>query len=153
MDWVAWLNGSGNNRYFLPMSSVAAVLIVVLLFRLFATHRKARNYVLAGILGVQGVQLCMGADYRWNETPWDNHWINIEVPAKLRIGDNLFLTIAGAQTNSFVAPYLAPSSGLINIPGIYTLDPDGANRARVEALVNRYSPNMRMLIRGEEALP
>ena len=148
VDWVAWLNGSGNSRYFLPMSSVAAVLIVALLFRLFATHRKARNYVLAGILGVQGVQLCMGADYRWNETPWDNHWINIEVPAKLKSEPNLFLTI-GVQTNSFVAPYLAPSSGLINISGIYTLDPDGANGARVEALVNRYSPNIRMLIRGE----
>jgi hypothetical protein len=148
VDWVAWLSGSGNSRYFLPMSSVAAVLIVALLFRLFATHPKARNYVLAGILGVQGVQLCMGADYRWNETPWDNHWINIAVPAKLESEPNLFLTI-GAQTNSFVAAYLAPGSGLINISGIYTLDPDGANGARVEALINRYSPNTRMLIRGE----
>jgi hypothetical protein len=148
VDWVVWLSGSGNSRYFLPMSSVAAVLIVALLFRLFATQPKARNYVLAGILGAQGVQLWMGTDYRWNEAPWDDHWINIAVPARLKSEPNLFLTI-GAQTNSFVAPYLAPGSGLINISGIYTLDPDGANGTHVEALINRYSPNMRTLTRGE----
>ena len=66
VDWVPWLSGSGNSRYFLPMSSVAAVVIVALLFRIFATQPKARNYILAAILGVQGVQLWMGADYRWN---------------------------------------------------------------------------------------
>jgi hypothetical protein len=148
VDWVVWLRGSGNSRYFLPMSSVAAVVIVALLVRLFATQPKARNYVLAGILGVQGVQLWMGADYRWNQTPWDDHWINIAVPAKLASEPNLFLTM-GAQTNSFIAPYLAPDAGLINFSGLYTLGPDGATGARIEALVNRYAPNIRMLIRGE----
>jgi hypothetical protein len=147
VDWVAWLSGSGNSRYFLPMSSVAAVVLVALLHRLFATRPKVRNYVLAGILGVQGVQLWMGADYRWNEAPWDEHWINVAVPAKLRSESNLYLTI-GAQTNSFLALYLAPGSGLINFSGLYTLSPDGANGARIEALVSRYAPNIRMLIRG-----
>ena len=109
LDWLAWLSGSGNSRYFLPMSSVAAVVIVALLFRLFATQPKARNYVLAGILGLQGVQLWMGAEYRWNQAPWDDHWINIEVPAKLASEPNLFLTM-GTPTNSFLAPYLAPGS-------------------------------------------
>ena len=85
VDWVVWLSGSGNSRYFLPMSSVAAVVIVALLFRLFATQPKARNYILAGILGVQGVQLWMGADYRWNEAPWDDHWINVDGAGQARI--------------------------------------------------------------------
>jgi hypothetical protein len=148
VDWVIWLSGSGNSRYFLPMSSVAAVVIVALLIRLFAMQPKARNYVIACILGMQGVQLWMGADFRWNETPWDDHWINIEVPAKLKSESNLFLTMGG-QTNSFVAPYLAPGSGLTNISGLYALGPDGANGARISALVDRYAPNIRMLIRGE----
>jgi branched-subunit amino acid transport protein len=148
VDWVIWLSGSGNSRYFLPMSSVAAVVIVALLIRLFATQPKARNYVIACILGIQGVQLWMGADFRWNETPWDDHWINIEVPAKLKSESSLFFTM-GAQTNSFIAPYLAPGSGLINFSGLYTLGPDGANGARISALVDRYAPNIRMLIRGE----
>lgn len=148
VDWVVWLSTSGNSRYFLPMSSVAAVVIVALLFRLFAMRPKIRNYIIAGILGVQGVQLWMGADYRWNEAPWDAHWINIAVPAKLKSEPNLYLTI-GAQTNSFVAPFLAPGAGLINISGLYTLGPDGASGAHIESLINRYSPNIRMLIRGE----
>jgi hypothetical protein len=147
-DWVLWLAGSGNSRYFLPMSCVAAVVIVALLFRLLERHSKARNYILAGILGIQGVQLWMGADYRWNQVPWDDRWIRIAVPAKLASEPNLFLTM-GAQTNSFVAPYLAPGSGLINFSGGYTLSPEGANGNRVEALLHRYAPNIRILIRGE----
>jgi hypothetical protein len=149
LDWLAWLSGSGNSRYFLPMSSVAAVVIVALLFRLFATQPKIRNYVLAGILGLQGVQLWIGAEFRWNQAPWDDHWINIAVPAKLALEPNLFLTI-GTQTNSFIAPYLAPGAGLINFSGLYTLGPNGASGSHVKAMINRYAPHIRMLIRGEK---
>jgi hypothetical protein len=148
VDLVAWLTGSGNSRYFLPMSSVAAVVIVAILFRLFATQQKARNYILAGILGVQGVQLWMGTDYRWNEVPWNAHWIDVTVPANLASEPNLYLTM-GAQTNSFLAPYLAPGAGLINFSGGYTLGSDGANRAHIDSLLNRFAPNIRVLIRGE----
>jgi hypothetical protein len=148
VDWVAWLYGSGNSRYFLAMSSVAAVVIVALLFRVFAAQPKARNYILAGILGVQGVQLWMGADYRWNETPWNDHWISVTVPAKLATEPNLYLTIGG-QTNSFLAPYLHPGAGLINLSGGYTLGAEGANRTRIDTLLNRFAPNIRVLLRGE----
>jgi hypothetical protein len=147
VDWAVWLGASGNSRYFLPMSHVAAVVIVALLFRLFAMQPRTRNYVIAAIISAQGVQLWMGADYRWNQAPWDEHWINVDVPAKLKAEPSLFLTI-GSQTNSFIALYLAPGSGLINFSGGYTLGPDGATGSRIEALVNRYSPNVRMLIRG-----
>ncbi|HEX3914567.1 MAG TPA: hypothetical protein VHW71_13750 [Steroidobacteraceae bacterium] len=148
VDWVAWLSGSGNSRYFLPLSSVAAVVVVALVFRLFETQPKARNYVLAGILGIQGLQLWMGTDFRWNETAWDEHWINVAVPPKLKSDRSLYLTI-GAQTNSFLAPYLSPGAGLINFSGFYTLGPDGASGAHIAEMVNRYAPHVRMLIRGE----
>jgi hypothetical protein len=148
MDWVLCLTGSGNSRYFLPMASVAAVVIVALVFRLLAAQSKARNYILLGILGLQGVQLWMGADYRWNSVPWDDHWIRIEVPPKLASEPNLYLTLGG-QTNSFIASYLARGSGLINLSGGYTLDPKGANGVRIEALINGFAPNVRVLVRGE----
>jgi len=148
VGWVIWLSASGNSRYFLPMSSVAAVVLVALLHRLLPARPRTRNYILAGILGIQGVQLWMGSDFRWNETPWDDHWINIAVPARLESEPNLYLTV-GTQTNSFVAPYLAPGSGLINFSGFYTLSPDGANGAHIDALLKQYAPNVRMLIRGE----
>jgi hypothetical protein len=148
VDWVAWLNISGNSRYFLPMSCVAAVVAVGLLYRLLPTQRKARNYILAVILGIQGVQLWMGTDYRWNQTAWDERWINIEVPAKLKSVPSLYLTM-GTPTNSFIAPYLDPGAGLVNFFGLYTLSPEGASGARIRSLVNRYAPNLRMLIGGE----
>jgi hypothetical protein len=149
VDWVAWLIGSGNSRYFLPMASVAAVVLAALLFRLFAARPKVRNYILAAILGVQGVQLWMGTDYRWNPVPWDDHWFRISVPAKLASEPNLFLTM-GARSDSFIAPYLASGSGLINFSGGYTLDSDGANGARIRTLIGRYAPHVRVLIRGEK---
>jgi hypothetical protein len=123
VDWALWLSGSGNSRYFLPMSNVAAVVTVALSYRLFATQPKIRNYILAGILGVQGVQLWMGIDYRWNQVPWGGHWINVSAPAKLESEPNLYLTM-GSPTNSFLALYLAPGAGLINFFSLYTLSPE-----------------------------
>jgi hypothetical protein len=148
VDWVMWLSNSGNSRYFLPIACVAAVVIVALLFRLFAAESKARNYILTAIIGIQGVQLWMGTDYRWNGVPWDDHWIRIVVPAKLTSERNLFLTIGG-QSNSFIAPYLPRGAGLINISGGYALSPKGANGARIDTLIKRYEPNIRLLISGE----
>jgi Glycosyltransferase family 87 len=148
VDWAIWLAISGNSRYFLPMSCVAAVVVVGLSYRLFETHPKARNYILAGVLGIQGVQLWMGTDYRWNQSAWDEHWINIAIPAKLASVANLYLTM-GTPTNSFMALYLPPGSGLVNFTGLYTLGPDGANGARIAALISQFAPNVRMLVHGE----
>jgi hypothetical protein len=144
--WVLWLSASGNGRYFLPMASVAAVVIVALIFRLFAARPKVRNYVLAVILGTQTVQLCIGANHRWTGVPWDRHWLGIEMPEKLATEPNLYLT-AGVQSNSFIAAFLAKDSGLVNFSGAYALGPDGATGARIAALIHRYAPHLRVLWR------
>ncbi len=60
---------------------------------------------------------------------------------------NLYLTV-GAQSNSFIAPFLARGSGLINFSGGYALGPEGASGARIEALIHRYAPHLRVLWRG-----
>jgi Glycosyltransferase family 87 len=148
-DWVMWLSASGNSRYFLPMACVAAVVIVGLLFRLFATRPKVRNYILAAIFGVQAVQLCWGTQYRWHEVSWGGPWLDITVPETLRTEPSLYLTV-GVQSNSFVAPYLARGAGLINFSGGYTLGPKGANGTRISALIGLYAPHLRVLIRGEK---
>jgi hypothetical protein len=146
-DWVLWLHSSGNSRYFLPMACVAAVVIVGLLFRLTTAQPKVRNYILAAILGVQALQLWAGTEYRWNAVPWGGKWFDIAVPEELRTQPSLYLTI-GMQTNSFVAPFLARASGLSNFSGGYALGPDGANGARMTALVRRYAPHLRVLFPG-----
>jgi hypothetical protein len=147
VDWVLWLSASGNGRYFLPMASVTAVVIVGLLFRMFETRPKMRNYILIAIFGTQIIQLCFGANYRWDSVPWDRHWLEIEVPQKLATEPNLYLTV-GVQSNSFIAPYLARESGLVNFSGGYALGPEGSNGARIEGLIRKYAPHVRVLWRG-----
>jgi hypothetical protein len=149
VDWALWLSASGNGRYFLPMANVAAVVIVALLFRLCDTRSKMRHYIFAAIFGIQIIQLNFGAGHRWNWAPWDRQWLAIEVPEKLAIEPNLYLTI-GAQSNSFIAPFLPRGSGLINFSGGYALGPEGASGARIEALIRRYAPHLRVLWRGSQ---
>ena len=146
-DWIIWLYDSGNSRYFLPMACVAAVLIIGLLFRFFAARPMVRNYILAAIFAVQAIQLWMGTDYRWNAVPWGGPWLKITVPVKLRTEPSLYLTV-GTQSNSFIAPYLSAGAGLVNFSGVYAFGPDGANGARVSALISRYAPHIRVLVRG-----
>jgi len=149
IDWLLYLRLSGNSRYFLTTACVAAVVIIGLLFELFPKRPKVRNYILAGMFGVQVVQLSMAAEFRWNGVPWGGPWFDLTIPAKLRTEPDLFLTM-GTQSNSFLVPYLAPQSGYINFAGGYTLAPDGANGARVKALILRSAPRLRVIVAGEK---
>jgi hypothetical protein len=146
-DWAMWLSGSGNSRYFLPMACVAAVVVIGLIFRLFASRPKVRNYILAAIFATQAIQLWMGAGFRWNAVPWGGQWFNVSVPEKLAAEPNLYLTM-GSQSNSFIAPFLASGAGLVNFSGGYALASDGPTGARVEALIRRFSPHLRVLLQG-----
>ncbi len=143
LNWILWLHVSGNSRYVLTMACVAAAVIVGMLFRLFESRPKGRNYILAIIFVTQAVQLYLGAEYRWNGVPWGGQWFDVSVPEKLKTEPNLYLTL-GTQSNSFLAPFLAKDSGLVNVWGGYTLDPGSANGARVKALIRRFSPNVRV---------
>jgi hypothetical protein len=147
LDWILWLATSGNARYGLPMAGIAAVVLVALLFRLLAAWPKTRNYALAAILGAQLVQTSMGADYRSDPLPWDGGWLKVSVPQALTAESNLYLTI-GIQSNSFLVPYLGAAAGVINFSGGYALGLQGANGARVEALLRRYTPRVRVLVGG-----
>ena len=144
LNWILWLRVSGNSRYVLPMACVAAAVIVGMLFRLFESRPKVRNYILAVIFAVQAVQLDMGTEYRWNGVPWGGQWFDISLPEKLKTEPNLYLSL-GTQSNSFLVPFLAKDSAFVNVAGGYTLDPEGANGVRVRALIRRFSPNLRVL--------
>lgn len=147
--WIVWLDNSGNIRYFLPMASVATVLAVALLFRLLVNHTFGRNGILLALLVAQGTALVLETEYRWNKAPWDGQWFNVDVPAKLANEPNLYLSI-GAQSNSFVVPFLAKESGVINFAGGYPLGPDGANASHVRTMIARSTPHLRVLVGGDQ---
>jgi hypothetical protein len=145
VDWVLWLAASGNSRYFIPMACVAAVLAVVLVFRLCATLPRVRNYLLLAVFIVQFFQLHYGTQYS-PSFPWSREpWFQVSVPDSLASEAALYFNI-GAQSNSFIAPYLAPGSALVNLEGDYTLGPGGAEGRHIEALLRKYSPRVRILL-------
>jgi hypothetical protein len=151
-DWIAWLSGSGNSRYFIPMACIAAVLAVALLFRLLANHSLGRNGVLLALFVAQATQLALGTDYRWSQAPWNGRWFNVDIPEKLASQPNLYLSI-GMQSNSFIVPYLEKGSGVVNFSGAYVLGPDGANASRVRTLIARSTPHLRVLVSGDGIYP
>jgi hypothetical protein len=144
LNWVLWLYVSGNSRYVLTMACVAAAVIVGMLFWIFESRPKVRNYILAIVFVTQAVQLHLGAEYRWNGVPWGGQWFDLSIPENLKTEPTLYLTL-GTQSNSFLAPFLAKDSGFVNVWGGYTLDPNSANGAHVRALIRRFSPNVRVV--------
>jgi hypothetical protein len=145
-DWILWLHASGNGRYFLPMASVAGVLVVALLLRAFSLRAAAA--IIALIFIVQGVQLYLGTDRRDGALAWDHPWLEVTLPRTIATEANLYLTM-GVQANAFIAPYLPPGSGLINFDGGYAMSQRGVNGERIAALLHRYGPrHVRVLVTG-----
>jgi hypothetical protein len=145
LDWTLWLTASGNGRYFFPMASVAAVLIVVLIFRLFSGRPALRNSLLLAVVGAQIFQVCVGAEYR-TPLPWhDGPWVDLSLPARISSQPDLYFSV-GEQTDSFIVPYLPRGSGFINLDGEYALGPDGANGVRVRRLIARFNAHLRVLV-------
>jgi len=145
-DWILWLTESGNSRYFIPMACVAAVVAVGMLFRFGSEWPRVRNYLLLAVLAAQLCQLYYGTQYS-STVPWDDQpWFQVSVPKTLASEPELYFTI-GIQSNAFLAPYLASDSGFINLEGNYTLGPGGANGRHIEALIRRYWPHVRILVR------
>jgi len=148
VDWVLWLIGSGNSRYFLPLACVAGVLVIGLVFNLFARWPKARNYILAAIFATQGLQVWMGGELRWSAAPWNGQWFEVTVPEPLTRHPTLYLMME-VRSNSFLAPYLPADAGLIDIASSYPLEATGPNGTRVRSLIQRYAPHVRLLVTGE----
>jgi len=149
IDWVLWLGGTGNSRYFIPMACVCSVLVIGLLLLVLPARAKVCAYILGALFATQAVQLCWGTEWRWNSVPWDGGaWFEIDAPPSLRSERALYLSI-GIQSDSFVAPYLAKDAGFIDFSGGYPLTPGGANGAQVEALIGKYAPHLRVLVRGQ----
>ena len=148
VDWVLWLSASGNSRYFIPLACVAGVLVIGLVFNLLRRWPKARNYVLISIFATQALQVWMAAELRWAPAPWEGKWFDVTVPEALRKHPNLYLMVE-VRSASFLAPYLPPDAGLIDISGSYPLEAAGPNGRRVKALIERFAPHVRLLVTGE----
>lgn len=148
VDWTLWLIASGNGRYFLAMACVAGVVGVAFIYCVFAQRPNVRTYLLLVIFGVQSFQLWVGANYR-EFVPWDGKpWFEVRVPDALATTPALYFSY-GVQSNSFIIPFLAKGSGVVNLAGDFPLVRQGVNGQKVDALINRYAPQLRLIIPEE----
>jgi hypothetical protein len=152
VDWLLWLGGSGNSRYFIPMACVAGVIALALLFKLLENHTLGRNGILCSLLAGQLTLLTMEAQIRSDAIPWRGRWFNVSIPPKLAREPNLYLSI-GLQSNSFIVPYLAKGSSFVNFAGVFALGPEGENATRVKALIERSRPHVRVIVSGAAIYP
>ncbi len=150
LAWVFWLVSSANGRYFLPMSSVAAVLIAVLLEVLLGARRKLLTYATGLIVLLQLAGVGLGAELRANPVDWGTGWIDLSGARRLTGETNLYLTV-GVQSNSFLAPFLTADSGMMNISGGYALGPEAPGGSKALALIARNWPRVRVVVEDEQA--
>lgn len=149
VDWTAWLATSGNGRYFLPMACVCAVLVLGLLTQLSRDRARIWLTAVIAVCAVQIFQMWMSPGVRWTAMPWDNGpWLKVDVPQRLAVEPALYLSV-GTNSNAYLAAFVSGQSGFVNFTGVYPLGASGANGARVEALIHRYSGHLRFVAEGE----
>lgn len=142
--WILWLAVSANSRYFLPMGCVAAVLIASLLPRLLKSPRVLVYSALI-ILGLQTMQVALGSQLRWNSQDWRGQWFRVAIPDRFKQEPNLYLSL-NVQSSSFLAPFLSPGSGFVNVSGSYILAPGKPGGERAQRMIDANAGRVRMLM-------
>lgn len=143
--WCLWLAVSGNARYFIAMSCVAAVLLAVLLARLGG---RTLHWTLLLVLGGCTLQawhlLALNEQLRLAGRSWNGPWVDLRLPQTLREQPALYLNVS-APSAGFMATQLPPQSGVVGISGIQSVAPDSPGGPRVAALMARYAGRVRTL--------
>jgi hypothetical protein len=137
--WLIWLASSGNSRYFLPMGSIAAVVLASMIVR-FSANWRYLGYCVLPLVVVQAATVVWASDLRWTPKNWGATWLEPEIPAMLRQQPYLYLHTS-PQSASFLMPYLAPGSSMINPAGSWTM----GDSARMRALMQQYSGRIRVM--------
>jgi hypothetical protein len=137
--WILWSGASGNSRYFLPMSCLAAVVLATMLFR-FTASRRFLVYFAASLLLLQVVTNWSSGQQRWLPTGWGDAWFELAIPPKLQQEPTLYLQLS-TQTASFMLPYLPQGSSMISVTGMYVLE----ENARIRALLEKYRGHVRVM--------
>ncbi|HVE48994.1 MAG TPA: hypothetical protein VNG69_05160 [Casimicrobiaceae bacterium] len=142
--WGLWLFASGNSRYFLPMSSITAVLIAAILQRLYHRWKDATLTVGALLLLVQVTQLVIAADWKRDGSQWAGPMLKAEFPDRYRQEPYLFLSTSYKSGSAFLANWHS-QSGMITTSGFYALGPGHPGWERMSAMLERNSNRVRIL--------
>jgi hypothetical protein len=139
ITWGLWAISSGNSRYFLPMSSLASVILASLLFR-FSGKLRFLAYSCVSLVVLQVATITYASDRRWGATGWGKSWFELDIPAEIRQQPSLYLHLGG-QSASFLLPFLPQGSSMINVSGQYVLE----ENARIRALLEKHRGQTRVM--------
>ena len=144
LAWLLWALTSSNSRYFLTMSCLVGVILATLLFRLSSSPRFLA-YCGASLVLVQSAMVAYGGDVRWSPSGYGKSWFELDVPQDLKQQPALYLHL-GISPASFLMPYLAPGSNMINLSGQYVID----DNAQVRALLDKHKGRVRVMQRHSD---
>lgn len=128
--WGFWAVSSGNSRYFLPMSSLASVVLASLLFR-FSGKLRFLAYSGVTLVVLQAATIGYANEARWTPVGWGKSWFELDIPAELRQQPSLYLDLEGPSA-SFLLPFLPQGSSMINVTGQYVVEENTRTRALME---------------------
>ncbi|MES2902176.1 MAG: glycosyltransferase family 87 protein [Pseudomonadota bacterium] len=141
LSWAVWTLVSGNSRYFLPMGTLAAVLLAVLLGR--CAGRPKLLMRVAGVLVLGQCFLIFSVPTpRWSAVAAGTAWFELDIPEQLKRQPTLHISL-NVQPASFLVPFLAPGSGMMNPTGMFVVDENPTTRA----LMARHAGRIRVLQR------
>ncbi len=141
LAWGMWVLSSGNSRYFLPMSCLASVILATLLFR-FTGRPRFLVYASVALVLLQTALAGFGSDRRWTPAGWGASWFELDIPPPLLKEPSLYLHLS-ALPASFMLPFLAPRSSMMNVSGQYVVK----ENARTRALMEKYRGRTRVMKR------
>jgi hypothetical protein len=84
--------------------------------------------------------LATDAALRWNPAGWGTAWFELAIPPALQQQPQLYLHVGG-QPASFLLPFVAPGSAMINLGSQYPLE----RNARIDALLARHRGHVRVM--------
>ncbi len=142
LAWLVWVMSSGNSRYFLPMSSLASVVLASLLFR-FSAQLRFVAYCTVPLVLLQAVTTVATSEHRWTPAGWGQAWFELDIPAQLQQEPALYMHL-NAQPASFLLPYLPQGSSMINVTGQYVVD---ERSPKLQALLARHAGKVRVMRR------
>lgn len=150
-SFCAWQATSGNARYGLPLFLLIGPVCVWLAKVLFTTRPSFAKILLLVIGAAQAFVVLHVGNPRMGgggDTDWTPHWIDFDVPEKLRNNPHVFLSL-GFQSHGVVAPFVHSSSQFVNLVGMHVIDPNGPGGSRVHSIIKQSRPgSLRSLFLG-----
>jgi hypothetical protein len=142
VSFALWLLVSANGRYGIAVGLLCGPVVATLAARV-VTVGKGALILLVVLSALQAFHYAQGQP-RYSAYPWTSTWFEASVPAKLIENPYLYISV-DHNSNSYLAPFLAPESAFTNPHGQVSIELDGPGGERLKRLLKRYQGRTRVI--------